>query len=120
MLRRVREPWQVNVLAEAAVVASLQDHDYATRTRCFVASEREWLMDRLSHLRGVHVEPGSVNFLYARLDFDPAELIAFLLERKILIRNCSRWPGLEQPSVRLAVRTRHENTRLLDAWREWR
>ena len=119
-LRRVREPWQVNVLAEAAAIASLQDREYAIRTRDFVATEREWLTNRLAELPGVHVEPGSANFLYARLDCDPAALTAFLLERKILIRNCSHWPGLEQPSVRVAVRTRHENTRLLDAWREWR
>ena len=33
-LRRFREPWQVNVLAEAAAVASLQDREYATRSRC--------------------------------------------------------------------------------------
>ena len=54
-----------------------------------------------------------VNFLYVKLDYDPAPLCAFLLERKILLRDCSRWVGLEQPSVRVAVRTREENERLV-------
>jgi threonine-phosphate decarboxylase len=119
-VRLEREPWQVNVLAEAAALASLQDADYAIRSRCFVERERPWLMERLAALRGITVEPSCVNFLYARLDYDPARLCDFLLERKILMRNCSRWPGLEQPSVRLAVRTREENTRLLNAWSEFR
>lgn len=119
-LRRNREPWQVNVLAEAAAIASLQDADYAIRSRCFLERERPWLMDKLSALRGVTVEPSCVNFLYARLDYDPARLCEFLLERKILLRNCSWWPGLKQLSVRLAVRTREENTRLLNAWSEFR
>jgi histidinol-phosphate/aromatic aminotransferase/cobyric acid decarboxylase-like protein len=61
-----------------------------------------------------------VNFLYARLDYNPARLCAFLLERKMLLRSCSLWKGFEQPSVRVAVRTREENTRLLDAWSEYR
>jgi threonine-phosphate decarboxylase len=119
-LRSAREPWQVNVLAEAAAIASLQDADYAIRSRCFVERERPWLMERLAALPGVTVEPSCVNFLYARLEYDPACLCEFLLERKILLRNCSRWPGFEQPSVRLAVRTREENTRLLNAWSEFR
>ena len=119
-LRRVREPWQVNVLAEAAVMASLRDREYAARTRCFVERERAWLVEALAGLGGLTVAPSCVNFLYARLDADPAPLCAFLLERKILLRNCANWIGCEQPSVRLAVRTREENTRLLDAWKEFR
>jgi threonine-phosphate decarboxylase len=119
-LRCAREPWQVNVLAEAAAVASLRDREYAVSTRCFVARERQWLAEQLGELDGVAVEPSCVNFLYARLDYDPAPLCAFLLEHKILLRNCSQWVGLEQPGVRLAVRTREENARLLAAWREFR
>ena len=115
-----REPWQVNVLAEAAATASLKDADYAIRSRCYIERERPWLMNRLAELEGVYVESSRVNFIYVRLAYDPAQLCAFLLERKILLRNCSLWPGLEQPSVRLAVRTRQENTRLLDAWSEFR
>jgi threonine-phosphate decarboxylase len=119
VLRHFREPWQVNVLAEAAAIASVQDSDYAVRSRSLIERERPWLMERLAKFPGVRVEPSCVNFLYVRLDYDPARLCAFLLERKILLRNCSLWTGLEQPSVRLAVRTREENTRLLDAWREF-
>jgi threonine-phosphate decarboxylase len=119
-LRDFREPWQVNVLAEAAAIASLTDEDYAVRSRCFIERERPWLIAQLSKFSGVRVEPSRVNFLYARMDYDPGRLCAFLLERKILLRNCSLWTGFEQPSVRLAVRTREENTRLLDAWSEFR
>jgi threonine-phosphate decarboxylase len=106
------------VLAEEAASVSLQDSDYAVRTRCFVEQERAWLAGRLGELGGIAVEPGCANFLYARLDHDPAPLCDFLLERKILLRNCSRWTGFAHPSVRVAVRTRPENERLLEAWRE--
>jgi threonine-phosphate decarboxylase len=98
----------------------VQDSDYAVRSRSFIAQERQWLMERVAQFPGVRVEPSCVNFLYVRLDHDPARLCAFLLERKILLRNCSLWKGFEQPSVRVAVRTREANTRLLDAWSEFR
>jgi threonine-phosphate decarboxylase len=120
VLRHFREPWQVNVLAEAAALASLQDADYAVRSRAFIERERPWLMEQVARFPGVTVEPSCVNFLYAPLDYDPGRLCTFLLERKILLRNCSLWKGFERPSVRIAVRTREENIRLLDAWREFR
>jgi threonine-phosphate decarboxylase len=119
VLRHFREPWQVNVLAEAAAIASVQDSGYAVRSRNFVEQERAWLMEQVAQFPGVRVEPSCVNFLYARLACDPARLCAFLLERKILLRNTSLWKGFEQPSVRIAVRTREENTRLLAAWSEF-
>jgi threonine-phosphate decarboxylase len=119
VLRHFREPWQVNVLAEAAAIASVQDSDYAIRSRSFIEQERQWLMERVAQFPGVRVEPSCVNFLYARVDYDPARLCAFLLESKILLRNCSLWKGFEQRSVRVAVRTREANTRLLNAWSEF-
>lgn len=120
VLRHFREPWQVNVLAEAAAIASVRDSDYSIRSRAFIEHERPWLMEQVAKLPGVTVEPSSVNFLYAPLDYDPGRLCAFLLERKILLRNCSLWRGFERPSVRIAVRTREENIRLLNAWSEFR
>jgi threonine-phosphate decarboxylase len=81
--------------------------------------ERSWLTAQLDQLDGVRVQPACANFLYAELDYDPAPLCEFLLERKILLRDCSRWIGFEQPSVRVAVRTRYENERLLAAWSEF-
>src|SRR5262249_28117297 len=119
-LRSVREPWQVNVLAAVAAAVSLEDQDYGERTRYFVRREREWLAAQMAELPGVRAEPSCVNFLYARLDHDPSPLCAFLLERKILLRDCSRWIGFENRAVRLAVRTREENMQLLSAWREFR
>jgi histidinol-phosphate/aromatic aminotransferase/cobyric acid decarboxylase-like protein len=43
-----------------------------------------------------------------------------MLERKILIRNCTGWAGLEGEAVRVAVRRHDENLRLLHAWRQFR
>ena len=52
--------------------------------------------------------------------YPAAGLAEHLLRRKILIRNCAGWPGLSGEAVRIAVRRRDENERLLNAWREFR
>ncbi len=112
---KVREPWQVNVLAEAAVLASLQDFEHAGRTREFVKTEREWLVSQLAHL---HPQPSSANYLLLSLD-EPAARVAEALERrKILVRDCSNWPGVPfTNAIRIAIRTRAENQKLIAALR---
>ncbi len=114
-----REPWQVNVLASAAAIAALHDDDHAAKSKAFVENERAWLEDQCSNLAGASVQRSHTNFIHIRLDF-PADLLKeHLLEQNILIRDCSGWPGVPDESVRIAVRTRKENTKLLDAWRKF-
>jgi threonine-phosphate decarboxylase len=112
--RRQREPWQVNVLAEAAALAALADKEHAARSLEFMRSERAWLADQLN------CTPSDGNFLYIPLPYPARDLCAYMLEQKILIRNCTGWPGLNAEAVRVAVRRRDENLRLLHAWRQFR
>ena len=117
--RKRREPWQVNVLAEAAALAALADREHARKTREFVGTERDWLRDRLGRIPFVYPDPSHANYVFCRLGYSSGALVGFLLERKIVVRDCSGWPGLDGPSVRVAVRTREENLRLLAAWAEF-
>jgi threonine-phosphate decarboxylase len=118
-LRAQREPWQVNILAEAAAVAALEDAEHHARTLAYVAAERTWLEARLRRLPGVEVTPSAANYLFVRLAYSSAALAAFLLERKILVRDCQGWPGISGCAIRVAVRTRPEHERLLAAWEEF-
>lgn len=118
-LRAQREPWQVNVLAEAAAVAALEDTAHHARTLAYVGAERAWLEAGLRTLPGVEVKPSAANYLFVRLAYSSAALTAFLLERRILVRDCQGWPGVGGWAVRVAVRTRPENERLLAAWEEF-
>ncbi|MEX2263890.1 MAG: aminotransferase class I/II-fold pyridoxal phosphate-dependent enzyme [Bryobacteraceae bacterium] len=118
-LREYREPWQVNVLAERAALAALADVVHAARTVQFVCREREWLRGELAALPGAQPQPGTANYLFVALAGSAAQLCDYLLDRKILVRNCAGWPGVAQEGVRVAVRTRPENIRLLEAWKEF-
>lgn len=112
------EPWTVNVFAEAAVVASIQDIDHARRTMAFVQQERAWLTKELRAISGVHPQPSVANFLLLAVDAPSAPLVRKLEANKILIRDCSGWPGVPfENAVRIAVRTRAENLRLLREWK---
>lgn len=118
--RRFREPWQVNVLAEEAALAALADDAHSSATVDFVRKEREFLIAQTKSIPGAAPHASDANFIYVSLDHRAQDLVDYLLESKILIRNCADWPGLPGEAVRIAVRTRNENERLLHAWRNFR
>jgi threonine-phosphate decarboxylase len=117
--RRLREPWQVNVLAEEAALAALADDAHSSATIDFVREEREFLMREIKSMPGATPHASDANFIYVSLNHRAQDLVESLLQSKILIRNCAEWPGLPGQAVRIAVRTRNENERLLHAWRDF-
>ena len=84
-----REPWQVNVLAEAAALAAIADREHGRKALALVREERAWLTANLP----VRPEPSCANYLFVRLPYSSAALCAHLLERKILVRDCTGTPG---------------------------
>lgn len=118
-LRRKREPWQVNALAEAAARAALADSDHAERTRELIETERSFLLEQFEPLDGLRFLPATANFLFAQTDRPAATICDWFLDRKILLRDCTGLPGVEGEAIRFAVRTRPENERFLEAAREF-
>lgn len=115
--RRVRLPFSVNVLAEEAALAALEDSMFRKTTLSLVREERTVLTEGLRTL-GCIVFPSQANFLM----FEPpsgktaAELFQALLERGIIIRPLKSY-GLPH-LLRLTVGTQEENQLFLAACAE--
>ncbi len=120
-IRGMLLPWSVGSLAQAAGIAVLDDRAYAEKTRETVARLRESLMRELSALGGLSVFPSAANYLLVRLgpeQINARELAARLLSRRIAIRVCDNYRGLDGTYFRLAVRTEEENRVLLSEMAE--
>ncbi len=110
----LRDPWAVNTLAAAAGEAAVRDLDHGRRTLELVRAERDRLRAAIPDAC-----PSHANFLCATLTGAASRAAAFLEDRGILIRDCTGWPGVEgSRTIRIAVRTRAENERLIEAWKE--
>ncbi|GFK92949.1 Cobyric acid synthase [Fundidesulfovibrio magnetotacticus] len=115
-LRAGLAPWNVNVLAQAVGERALADQDFEERSRKAAASLREPLARELAGLPGVSVWPGRANYLLCRLERpEVPALRAALLKRRIAVRDCSNFAGLDARFFRVAVRPQADNERLLDA-----
>ena len=112
-IRAAGQPWSVSYLAEEAGIAALKQEGWVEGTREMIRVERNYLLRELAGL-GVEEIFGEANYLLLRWpgreDFSEA-----LRTRGILIRDCSNYHGLEKGWYRIAVRTREENRRLIEA-----
>jgi len=116
-LARMRPPWPVNALAEAAALASIEDRVHAAQTRAFVRAESGWLAGQLEQLPGLRVWVPVANYLFVETP-RAADLTAFAAARRVLLRDCSGWPGFALSAIRVAVRRRWENEILIRICRE--
>src|SRR5204863_2068271 len=117
-LSRLRPPWAVNALAEQAALAALDDREHAAATREFVQQERAWLARQFAAIADATVWPSEANYIYIETPY-AARLVRFAADRNMLIRDCTGWPGCERSGIRVAVRRRWENERLLAVWKEF-
>ena len=121
VLCRVKMPWSVNSLGQAAAAAALVDNEHNEKTRALVRVERKFMLGELAKLKGFKVFPSDANYIFVDVrqsGFSAEQLRERLLERGLLIRDCSSFHGLDGFFVRVAVRTRVENEKLLAAFRE--
>lgn len=109
-------PWSVNALAQLAGIAVLNDQAYIKRTKVFIKRERSSLLKELKRIRGLKPYPSFANFILIKLEnIRSSVLKKKLLKKGILLRDCANFRGLSDKFVRIAVRRRKENRKLLSA-----
>jgi threonine-phosphate decarboxylase len=101
-------------------VAALADDDYRERTLRLIAREREFLAAGLAALPSLRPFPSAANYLLVELAsaLSATTLRDRLLPSRILIRDCTNFPGLSTRFFRVAVRGREENQQLLSSLAE--
>jgi len=112
------EPWSVNTVAQTVAAACLNDRRFVRRSRTFMVRERLWIERQLAAIAGIEVFPSQVNFLLLRIKkhgCPAADVARQLAKYDILIRDCSNFAGLGKQFLRIAIRRRAENKRLLAA-----
>ncbi|MGB5914569.1 MAG: threonine-phosphate decarboxylase CobD [Phormidesmis sp.] len=111
-----RDAWPVNTLAAAAGIAALKDRAFAQRTWEWVMAESDYLFQALQRLPGLTPLPSCANFFLVRCDRSATALQLQLLQRhQVYIRDCISFAELGDRYFRVAVKTRTDNQRLLQA-----
>lgn len=115
-LNSKKEPWTINSLALKAVDVLLEDKDYMHNTEKWYEEEKNFLLKSLNSINNIEVFPSEGNFFLCKLkNISSKELKEALLKENIYIRTCEDFKGLNEKFIRLAVRSRVDNEKLLDS-----
>ena len=115
---KVRLPYHLSSLTQAAGLTALAHADELSTTVETMAYERDRLWNELSTTRGITAFPSRANFILFRPESVPGpELWRRLLERGVLIRDFSETPGCEG-CLRVSVGTADQGERFLEALSE--
>ncbi|NEQ97694.1 MAG: threonine-phosphate decarboxylase [Cyanothece sp. SIO2G6] len=110
-----RDPWPVNVLAEVAAIAALDDHDFQHQTWDWLTATRPPLSQALQAIPGLTPFPASANFFLVQTEGSSTQLQQQLLQHhQILIRDCLSFRELGDRYFRIAIRRPVENQQLLN------
>lgn len=116
-IRKVRLPYHLDALTQAAGQVALELADDVTSHIALLSAERDRLHAELTAMPEVTVWPSAANFLLFRTGRDGGALWQALLDRGVLIRDFSSRPRLEG-CLRVTIGTPDENDRFLDALKE--
>jgi histidinol-phosphate aminotransferase len=112
---KVRSPYNINVLTEAAAVFVLERLEVLEEQAAAIRREREALGQALAALKGVTVYPSQANFFLIRVP-DSERTFQRLCEQGVLVKNLG---GLSMRNcLRVTVGTPDENRILVTAMRE--
>ncbi len=116
-MKKLRLPWTLNGLAQAAAPRALCDAAHAQESIAETARLRSLLQAGLEETPGLKPCPSEANFILCEVakPANAESLQRNLLEMGILIRSCAKTLGLGPQWVRLAVRPEDEIRQLLEA-----
>jgi histidinol-phosphate aminotransferase len=113
---KVRPPYNVSVLDEAAAEFALEHLDVLLAQAARLREDRGTLAAALAAIPGLAVFPSRANFLLVRVA-DSAATAAGMRARGVLIKDVGRMHPLLAGCLRLTVGTPAENAAMLDALR---
>lgn len=109
-LERARQPFNVNLLAQIAGVAALEDRDFLKKTRKLTLSGKDFLYQELSKLGLVYV-PSVANFILIDLKRSGLDIFKAMLKFGVIVRDMQQY-GLKN-FIRVTIGTPLENKRFI-------
>jgi threonine-phosphate decarboxylase len=118
ILNNLKIPWNVSGIAQKAASAALCYHAYLYQARTLIIKEKKFLRFAISNIDGFSCFNTDTNFILIKTKKKSSIIQKKLLKKKILVRDCNSFQGLNNNFIRIAVKTRKENLKLIKALEE--
>ncbi|MCM8790857.1 MAG: histidinol-phosphate transaminase [Candidatus Omnitrophica bacterium] len=111
-MERTREPFNVNLLAQEAATAALDDKAFLKKSLEHVVREKEFLCSWLRKHNVDYIE-SATNFILVDVKADCKQVFNALLKKGVIVRDMKAW-GMDS-FIRVTVGTRAENEKFLES-----
>ena len=112
LLNRVRQPFNVNSLAQAAAIAALDDENFLKETVKLVSEELDFIYAALDDL-GIDYLKSQANFILIKVVKNANDVFEDLLKQGVIVRSMTSYGYPD--CIRINIGLHHENVRLLEA-----
>jgi histidinol-phosphate aminotransferase len=116
LMMRAKQPYNVNIAAEVAAIAALEDTAVLDERACILAGERERMIEALDELGWLHPYASETNFVLMRLDGIDGLAVRDGLRSRGIFTRFFNTPRL-QDHIRISMGTPEQNDRVLEAFR---
>jgi histidinol-phosphate aminotransferase len=115
LLNRIRQPFNVNAIAQVAALAALQEDSHTLECLRMIEAGRHFLGDEFAAM-GLKFTPSRANFILVDVGRTGADVFNWLLKEGVIVRPMTSF-GMES-YLRVTVGTPEENRRLVKALRK--
>ena len=112
ILNRIRQPFNVNTLAQAAAVAAIDDEAFLKKSIKITHDGLDFLFDKLAGL-GLRCLPTQSNFLMLDLETDATKVFEQMLKLGVIVRSMKSY-GFDT-FLRVSIGTKEENIAFIQA-----
>ncbi|KXS40181.1 MAG: threonine-phosphate decarboxylase [Candidatus Frackibacter sp. T328-2] len=116
-LNESKDPWNVNLFAQRVGSRVLEEQDYIRKTKEAVKQEKDFLYKELKGLPNLKPYLPTANYILIDIvdtKYTSWKLHNQLAQEGILIRDCSTYHLLGADFIRVAVKNREDNLRLIE------
>ncbi|MBU3912384.1 MAG: histidinol-phosphate transaminase [Candidatus Omnitrophica bacterium] len=114
-IESVREPFNVNLLAQTAATAALKDKKFLVKVKKITRDGRRFLYAELGKL-GLRYIPSVTNFVLFEAGKDASKICKKLMKQGVIVREMNAW-GLDN-FIRVTVGKEKENKRFIKELRK--
>ena len=109
-MEAVREPFNVNSIAQAAAIAALKDKNFLLKTKRMTSAGRKFFYSEFKKM-GLRYIPSVTNFVVFEVGKDASLICKKLLKKGVIVRDMKAW-GMDT-FIRVTVGTEKENKRFI-------
>lgn len=114
-IKSKQNPWNINCFAEIAAKYVLKDRNYIEDSLKWINEERKYMISNLKKVALIEeVYNTYSNFVLCKLkDSNCDELYKICLDKGIAIRKCDNFKNLNDKYIRLAIKNRESNNKII-------